>query len=193
MKRVVSRVVRPQRDHAGVRRCCPTGERVCMGIAQWITLSRVYNLAGARRRPALWQGASPAQTPASAWPSRPHGHPLRPATHGETVSAANRTRHPLPSRQRLAQRLGVLQVGRVKALGEPAGDRRCHRIAWENPKPWILLMLLCSRYDDYPSWINGTSRREQPSPSERSVSHAIRGHVGEAHEQNAQPVHALSL
>ena len=178
MKRVLSLVVRPQRDHAGARRCCPTGERVCMGIAPCIALSSAYNLAGARRRPALWQGASPAQTPASAWPSRPHGHPLRPAPHGETVSAAHVTRHPLPSLPRLAQRLGVLQVGRVKALGEPAVDRRCHRMSWENPKALLLLMLLCSGYDDYTSWINGTSRREQPSPSERSVYHEIRRHVG---------------
>ena len=31
MKRVLSRVVRHQSDHAGAQRGCPTGERVCLG------------------------------------------------------------------------------------------------------------------------------------------------------------------
>src|SRR5712692_509750 len=36
---------------------------------------------------------------------------------------AERQRAPCPSRQRLQQRLGLLQVGRVKAFREPAVDR----------------------------------------------------------------------
>src|SRR5215475_1231127 len=38
-------------------------------------------------------------------------------------------------------------------------------------------MLLYSDYGNYTSWINEKSRREQPSPSERSVYHEIRGNV----------------
>jgi hypothetical protein len=38
-----------------------------------------------------WQGASPAQTRVSSWPSRAHGHHPRPSTNGETLSDLFRT------------------------------------------------------------------------------------------------------
>jgi hypothetical protein len=126
--------------HTASRRCVPVRTKSsmrryrpldpCLPLLLYFTPSLNYShlvaspLAEARCMASPVQGASPAQTWASARPSHAHGHHRRPSTHGAPLRA-----RPVTTRGRCLQgRLkGTVRHGTSRCPRSPIASRRATR------------------------------------------------------------------
>jgi hypothetical protein len=87
-----------------------------------IQTARRCELTSDMARDCLSAGGSPAKTPANSASDRPRPAPTwRLGVRGDGSDDCGSSA--VPSAQRVEQRLGLLQIGRIEALREPAIDR----------------------------------------------------------------------